>query len=369
MLSRRIAVGLAVLAAAPAQAQTREQETRLDSLAAVAQRTRAAVEAYDDSVKRALHMLDTAYRGTPVVVAEASIVGTVRGVAPRVMDSIGSIIGPARSRLTGYALVGRVHHAASSGRRDTPPELLLSIVQPNGAELRGWRSPVDPGSIAASLAHAMTYAAFSISGPSFFAWAANALPGGPISESSWADQRLQLVSSRSAVGPRCYAGDLAACKSALLITPTTDPVMQWHDTATRRQMVRRNGAMARRIDGAATRQCEHGSDSSCIWLLRQFPASSHREPAPAGLRAAVLRHALAVGGDGAVARLLTAPEEPAARLEAAAGVPLDTLLIGWRKRVRETRVPSSDLSVGITLMALGWATGLGALSLRSSRWR
>lgn len=370
MHSRRIAVGLLVLSAVQGNAQTREFETRLDTLARVAAHTSAALLAYDDSVKRAVRMLDTAYRGDFTVLADRSLLDETRSFAPRVVDSIAAIIGAARSNLAGYTFVARVERRRSwQNAGDTTSEHILSIVQRNGAELRAWRGIVDSATIASSFAFALSYAAFSASGPGFFAWAGNTLPGGKLTESDWARQRLLLVSARTAVGSRCYEGNLEACKRALLIERPTDPIVEWHDTTTRRQLVRRNGALARRIDVAATRQCEAGSDSSCIWLLRRFPETRFQDPAAGALRSAILRHALAIGGEGAIEHLLTAAPEPAARLAAAAGVPLDTLLSGWQRRVHDTRAPSEDLTVGIALMALTWATGLGALSLRSSRWR
>lgn len=370
MHSRQIAVGLLVLSAIRGGAQTREFEVRLDALARVAQRTSAALVAYDDSLKHASRMLDTAYRGNPTVLADRALVQDMRSVAPRVVDSIAAIIGAAQSSLAGYAFVARVERRQSwQGARDTTSEHVLSIVRPDGAELRAWRGSVDAATIASSLGHALFYAAFSASGPAFFAWAGNALPGAELTKSEWAEQRLLLVSARTAVASRCYQGDLEACKRALLIERASDPVMDWHDSTTRRQVIRRNGALARRIDVAATEQCEAGSDSSCVSLLREFPENRFREPAAGALRSAMLRHAVAVGGDGAIERLLTAPPEPAARLALAAGMPIDTLLHGWQQRIHDTHAPSEDLSLGITIMALAWATGLGALSLRSSRWR
>ena len=363
MLSGRIAVVLLLLAAARGNAQTRELEIRLDSLARVAQHTRTLIEAHDDSVTRASRALDTAYAGVPFVLAEPFILAQARAIAPRVVDSIASIIGPARSTVAGAALVIR---AASR----TSGDILLGLVAPDGARGRGWRAPADSASIAEAMGNAIVQAAFATSGPAFATWASDELPRRhPLSEAQWAHQRLLLIAARSAVGSRCFHGDLEACRYALLLTTPVDPVMQWHDSATRRELVRRRGTLARRIDAAAKRQCDAGSDSSCIRLLRQFPSGIHREPAPSRLRSDLLRHALVIGGSHAMERLLTAPDDPAQRLEAAAGVPLDTLLAGWQRRVRQTRAPSEDLSFDITLMALAWVTGLGALSLRSSRWR
>lgn len=356
---------------AEGDAQRHQSASRLDSLARVAARTRAAVRAWDDSVRRVARVIDTAYAGTPVVVAEREISARTRAIAPIVVDSVASVVGPALSRLAGYSFRVRIQRRAGwSGARDTTKELVVSIVGPNDAEMRAWRAPVDSASIAQSLHHAMMHAAFAAADAAFLAWAGNAIPNDTLRASEWANQRLLLVSAQSAVGGRCYAGDRKACRIALLLTPGSDPVLDWHDSMTRRRLVRRHGAMARRMDSRAERQCLAGSDDACIELLQLFPSAAFREPAALGLRLGFLRHALAVGGTGAVARLLTASTaSPTERLAAAAGVPIDSLIGSWQARVRETRAPSEDLTFGITIMSLAWVAGIGALSLRSSRWR
>jgi hypothetical protein len=229
---------------------------------------------------------------------------------------------------------------------------------------------VDSTSLAATLHHAMTYAAFMAVDPAFFGWTGNVIPGDSLRSWEWANQRLLLVSAASAVGGRCYRGDRDACTVALLLSPASDPVLEWHDSTTRRALVRAHAATARRMDARVEQQCLAGSDAACVMLLRLLPPGTAREPAPVALRIGLLRHALHLGGAGAIERLLAGrAENPGTRLEAAAGLPIDSLIGSWQARVRETRAPSEDLTIGITIMSLAWATGMGALSLRSSRWR
>lgn len=364
-------VGLCVAAFADGGAQTGQLELRVDSLARIAQRTRAAVLAYDDSVRRIGLTFDTVHAETPTVVADRWVSAQTRAIAPAVVDSVRSTLGDAMSRLAGYSFRAHVEHGVGWGRtRDTTRELVVSAVRPNGAQMRAWRSSVDSASLAASLLHAMIYAAFAVADPDFFAWAGNRIPDDALRPSEWANQRLLLLSSSSAVGGWCFRGDLAACKTALLLSVSADPIRDWHDTTTRRRLVERHGALARRMDARAEQQCVAGSDTACITLLHLFPPESFREPVAASLRFGLVKHALAVGGAGAAERLLTVDtDKPAARLEAAARMPIDSLVGSWQSRVRETRAPSEDLTIGITIMSLVWATGMGALSLRSSRWR
>lgn len=369
--SLAFAFGLFVAAFAEGGAQARQLELRVDSLARIAQRTKAAVLAYDDSVRRLRQTLDTAHAATPVIVADRWIIADSRVAAPAVVDSLRATLGKGILLLDGYSFRAHVEHRVGWGRTgDTTREVVVSVVRPNGAQMRAWRSPVDSANLAASLLHAMTYAAFAVADPEFFAWAGNGIPDDTLRASEWANQRLLLLSSASAVGSRCFRGDLPACKTALLLSRSSDPIREWHDSTTRRRLVERHGALARRMDARAERQCAAGSDTACITLLHLFPPGTFREPVAASLRFGLVRHALAVGGAGSAERLLTAnADDPAARLEAAARMPIDSLVGGWQARVRDTRAPSEDLTIGITIMSLAWATGMGGLSLRSSRWR
>jgi hypothetical protein len=366
-----LAVVLVSMVAARAGAQTPRLEQEVDSLARLAAEARGAVRAHDDSVKRSVRAADTAYAGTPTIVAERSVVPRTRVVAPVVVDSVASVTGAAMSRLVGFTF--RVHGERRvnwNRAGDTTRELVVSVHRPNGAEMRAWRSPADSASIAAALQYAMTYMVFAASDPAFFAWAGSVIPGDTLNASEWANQRLLLVSSASAVAGRCYRGDIQACRTALMLMPGSDPILDWHDSTTRRRLVRRHGALARRLDARAEQQCLGGSDASCVSLLQLFPSGTFREPTAVALRSAFLRHALAVGGAGAVERLLVANSgSPTTRLEAAAQLPVDSLIGRWQMRVRETRAPSQDLTVGIAIMSVAWAAGMGALSLRSSRWR
>jgi hypothetical protein len=94
-------------------------------------------------------------------------------------------------------------------------------------------------------------------------------------------------------------------------------------------------------------------------------------PVPASLqaRAALTRLAIQLGGSGAVERMLEGDREPLERLSVAARMPVDSLISRWQTSARTIRASSRDLSAEIVLGALFWSVALGALSLRSSRWR
>jgi hypothetical protein len=369
---RRAQAVLAALlcAGTTADAQIRQMELRLDSLAQIATRARNAVQVYDDSVRRSVRTLDTVYVGSIVVVSERPIAGQMRAIMPAVMDSVDATIGRAISRVAAFTFRAQVEHSVAWRRADTTKEVVVTVIRPDGSQLRAWRAPLDSTSIAASLQYAITYSAFAASDPAFFAWAGNGIPHDTMRASNWADQRVMLVSSSSAVASRCYRGDVPACRTALLLSPGSNPILDWHDSTTRRGLVRRHAALGRRMDARGAEQCLAGADVECITLLELLPRVTFHEPAAGALRAGLLRHALATGGAGAIERLLLSNDKDrSARIEAAAGMPMDSVISTWLARVRTTPGASEDLTFGIAVLSLAWATAIGALSLRSSRWR
>jgi hypothetical protein len=87
-------------------------------------------------------------------------------------------------------------------------------------------------------------------------------------------------------------------------------------------------------------------------------------------RASFLGQALRTGGAGAFLRLRAADGEPLLdRLVAAAGVPQDSLLAAWRSAVLAARPSARAGLIRSPLSVLFWLVLLGALAVRSTRWR
>jgi hypothetical protein len=108
-------------------------------------------------------------------------------------------------------------------------------------------------------------------------------------------------------------------------------------------------------------------DDACDVLLRD------REPliplSPEA-RASFLGQALWTGGPGAFQRLRAAEKEPLLdRMVAAAEVPRDSLLAAWRSAVLAARPSASAGLVRSPLSVFFWVVLLGALAVRSTRWR
>jgi hypothetical protein len=187
-------------------------------------------------------------------------------------------------------------------------------------------------------------------------------------EPAWEAVRFDILESPSVLGPRCYRGDIVACSMQLGLTPVDDPVMAWYDSLTRVSTVRRAMDRAERFDKTATTECLKGNDAACgraLYAIHSF----ERPPAGPASRDALIWQAIHMGGDGAVERMLTSSGTAAEALAAAAKVPADSVIRAWQRGMHNGGVGSDDLSVKMTLVAIGWVLLLLLASTRITRWR
>jgi hypothetical protein len=187
-------------------------------------------------------------------------------------------------------------------------------------------------------------------------------------EPSWETVRFDILESPSVLGPRCYRGDIAACSMQLGLTPVEDPVMAWYDSLTRVSTVRRTSDRTLRFDKAATTACLTGNDVACGRALHAIHTFENPPAGPAS-RDALIWQAVHMGGDGAVERLLTSTGSAAEALAAAAKAPTDSVIRMWQRSMRDGAVGSKDLTVKMTLVAIGWVLLLLLASTRITRWR
>ena len=364
--------GLALVLAIPAACLPAQEvaglQRHLDSLGRLAGAAQARLEAYDDSVKRAVIATDTIRVGALQYVVEPTLAQLVRDAARDADDSLRAVLGTAYPRVAGHTIV--VHASVPEWwERVTANRVVLSVVRPSGEVWRGWRTRQDLADVRETIITGALRSVFSAADPALFRWMGDVVPRDSVPDAEWIGQRVALVSLSAAVGPDCYQGRLEACKRILALVPTTDAVLQWHDAASRRRLVARNGATARRISNAMTLTCERGSDSACVALLQQFPPNLLAPSSSVSARLSLARLAVSLGGPGALARLLDTTGASATRLSVVAGMPQDSLVARWQARARDARVPSRDLSPEIAIVTAAWVMGLGALTLRSSRWR
>lgn len=207
-------------------------------------------------------------------------------------------------------------------------------------------------------------------GPDFGRWLANALPVDSATSKTWIDGRIELVTTASSAAQACYAGDDRACAYALGVAGEDDPAVHWFDADERRQIVRRASYSLQRGHEDAWQRCVlHDDATTCMALARLIPSDAIQPPLGPTARQGLAQLAMDFGGPGAFARMLTAPNTVAARLQAASGIPTDSLVRVWRARIMHASAESTTMTPALALMSLFWAATCGALALRSSRWR
>ena len=87
-------------------------------------------------------------------------------------------------------------------------------------------------------------------------------------------------------------------------------------------------------------------------------------------RTTLVHLALQLGGRDAYRRLLANPADPlAARLTAAAGMPLDSVIARWHGQVMASRPTTVLLPAWAFVVAMGWTALFAVCGLRSTRWR
>ena len=228
----------------------------------------------------------------------------------------------------------------------------------------------DPESIAEVIVGKVTEVAVSRAGTGLIRWRRESLPldASAWNRTEWGTLRLDIVSSTSFLGRRCHGGDIAACRLFLGFDPVTDPLLEYYDAAGRRALVRTLAQKASRANPASMRRCEAGADADCVTVLRLM-TDWDRTPASEYARRTLLARALTLGGERAPERLLMSTGSAREALSAAAGVPLDTLIAGWQRDMRDRAAASSNLSLPIVVSSLLSIGICLFLALRSSRWR
>jgi hypothetical protein len=123
--------------------------------------------------------------------------------------------------------------------------------------------------------------------------------------------------------------------------------------------------------GKAQRACVRGSAAGCAHALGVRPSG---DPAAGGeyyplVRADLLLAALEQGGEGAWTRLIAAEGGSVEQgLAAAAGIPVDTMLLRWREGLLALQPDRGPLDVSSAGLILGWSALILAAGLAIARW-
>lgn len=166
----------------------------------------------------------------------------------------------------------------------------------------------------------------------------------------------------------CFDGRLDACRRALGISGK-DPVLDWFDAADRRHYAE-NHLKSLPASQSRYATCRSGDDAACIALMRLAPRPRPEPPLGVTTRLLLLALALDAGGRSAFDRLLDRPTDPLdARLAAAAGMPVDSLIGRWRARVIAAHPKTVAADERAAWGAVAWGVLFALMALRSTRWR
>lgn len=176
----------------------------------------------------------------------------------------------------------------------------------------------------------------------------------------------------------CLEGVEGACWSALAVDRPQDAITSWYTSEERRLLVETNGRFRGREFRAARDACvEQGDQARCDALLQELADRwggryymDAFSPLGWQSRATLLWTALTMGGEGAWGRLLEDPEMSVGdALRYAAGHSTEEIEAEWRRRLLEHR-PQTQAGLARTKWtALFWILLIGALAMRSTRWR
>ncbi|MDQ8155292.1 MAG: hypothetical protein P3B98_11585 [Gemmatimonadota bacterium] len=219
--------------------------------------------------------------------------------------------------------------------------------------------------------------------PELRTWIGAAVPVERPGAIDWVAGWKELVLYPSLPARSCSAGDVRACRVALALVSEADPVRNWYDPALRQVLAQRwlrsfrgnerRVQFSNRTDQVApVRACANGDDDACVQFLQDRALGANMvEPGPKVLRALLVRFAFTRGNDSSAKR--QAAYAPGAtveeRLSQASGLPFDELVRQFAvqlrapRQARPSRVPARLWASSL------WCLCVGALSLRSTRWR
>lgn len=343
--------------------ELRRYEHRVDSLANVWRGTVTQRIAYEQQQRGNYRSFAPIEAGPLHLLVDTATAAMARRAADSVVAQLAPTYGHALDELRRHTLVLRRQRVNDVGEKDTA-YVLIAELQSDSTERFSIVVAPELNLVSVSLRDAALKVLLRATDPHFAKWLFAQLPLDTVPSLEWSRTRVALLSS-FAVGRRCYAGSIRDCRLALDITESVDPVVETLDASDRRKLVQdlREENMWGRRGGE---DCVRGSDSACIAFLR---VNHIRAPISSSHRIDVVRLAMALGGPRSMERLLMTNGSVDDRIAAAAHMPTDAVLRRWVSRARDARKASDDMSLGIAASSLGWVLILGAMALRSSRWR
>lgn len=186
----------------------------------------------------------------------------------------------------------------------------------------------------------------------------------------WGEVARRLATSWSAAGRACAAGALASCRLVLERYRPKEAVTRYFEPRDYRDVVV-SGATGGTdsLFYASKARCVAGADSACARIVHDVAPA---DPFGGAVRGTLVAHAIELGGDAAVARLVErrpadAGLEAIALLAAAAGVTEDALIASWHRRTFAALEPASGAGLPLILSTVAWS-GLFFVASRRRRY-
>jgi len=347
-------------------AQTQaEYRARVQALIPVWKATSAERRAADSVRTRALPK-DTVRVGVLLVLADSGLNDLARNAASRAAQVI-------QARFGESADILRTHVFALSkegGASQRPAIVGIAEVDSSGRVTRGQSDMMTVDAVTRDLENRSARVLGERLGPAFAKWLGSGLADDSATTETWIGVRIDLVTSPYHVARECYAGNVSACADALGIADENQPVMHWYDETERRIVAMRSGWQIRTGREELYRQCAtQRVAAACDAFVNLIAPDQIQPPLPFPSRQNLVQLAFDLGGPGALARMLAAPNTRREQVAAAAGISADSLVSIWQRRALETRAPNPSITWGLAAASLLWTAICGAMALGSSRWR
>lgn len=360
-MSRIVAlIGLVLLGAVSsgARAQTPEERGKLERL----ERRAAALAARRDQVDSLARVRHDTVRVGPIIVLTDS------ATSPLLRDALAGL----RDLLAdgqGTEAIPTLANALLVVRLGPPDRAWSRLIVGDAQFIQLSRHAPTAERLTAQLAHGVRQILVARGGRRLGVWRADLRPfedPRPLLEATY----IELRTSPLPGAQHCFAGDLDACAYVLRLAPDTgaarlDLVVGLPEFVERRFRWRANAPALARPFAACVGPQDAGACLEFLDLIgAEVPSASTRA------RGTVLLAARDLGGSEALLRFFAdtgAAVVP--RLEAAAGVPLDSLIGSWRATVLAHRPIAMTIPLFTQWVTIAWVLGLAAVATRSTRWR
>jgi len=342
-MSRRLllAAGLLILRVGALEAQDSAamlhgMEVRLDSLRAVASR--------GDSLGFRSFATDTVRVGGLRIATSAALRSIVEAAAAVAWDSLSA------------------RYGASATIADSLP-----VMQFGGPETV-LPHAIDRDELARGLAGPVAQAIWRRQGAELVPWLRGSFPMGAAREEDLLAVASQLARIPSRPNPACFRGDASACSVALGLRLGGDTLGEWYTPETWPRLAELMESFPSGREAWLRDRCAVLGDlTACRGVLT--PSRLVLPVGPAG-RQLLVEFALEAGGKEAFARLTSAHGDTIEhRLEAAAGIPADSLVARWIRAISAAADQSPAPGAAEWTLSLGWSAIVLLLAARGSRWR